>query len=138
MFRPGQLTTRTTRDVSMSNPPQIWLKYRPVRIGWVVQGRDLAQLLTAASWNTCLWGGRFNPIIPMDDIDLANNLIATFGVDVLIPVAASDATKAFIDNYSHLHKPTRAVCGQPSTCFSRLCLQRWLRCQRVGNRLTFG
>jgi hypothetical protein len=87
----------------MSNPPQIWLKYRPVRIGWVVQGRDLAQLLTAASWSTCLWGGRFNPIIPMDDIDLANNLIATFGVDILIPVATSDATKAFIANYSHLH-----------------------------------
>ena len=40
----------------MSNPPRIWLTYRPVRIGWVVEGSNLSQLVTAASWSTCLWG----------------------------------------------------------------------------------
>ena len=68
----------------------------------MVQGRELGNLIIAASWSTCLWGGRFNPIIPMDDADLANNLIRTFGVDVLIPVAASEATNAFVNKYPHL------------------------------------
>src|SRR5271166_3164677 len=87
----------------MSNPPRIWLTYRPVRIGWVVEGGNVSQLVTAASWSTCLWGGRFNPIIPLDDVELANNLIATFGVDVLIPIAACEATSAFTARYPHLH-----------------------------------
>src|SRR6266852_174346 len=87
----------------MSNPPRIWLTYRLVRIGWVVEGGNLSQLVTAASWSTCLWGGRFNPIIPIDDIEVANNLIATFGVDVLIPVVASEPTPTFIARYPHLY-----------------------------------
>lgn len=86
----------------MSNPPRIWLTYRPVRIGWVVEGGNVSQLETAATWSTCLWGGRFNPLIPIGDNELSNNLIETFGVDVLIPVGASDATKAFVANYPHL------------------------------------
>jgi hypothetical protein len=86
----------------MSNPPRIWLTYRPVRIGWVVEGGNVSQLETAATWSTCLWGGRFNPLIPISDNELSNNLIETFGVDVLIPVGASDATKAFVANYPHL------------------------------------
>jgi hypothetical protein len=86
----------------MSNPPRIWLTYRPVRIGWVVEGGNVSHLETAATWSTCLWGGRFNPLIPIGDNELSNNLIETFGVDVLIPVAATDATKAFVANYPHL------------------------------------
>jgi hypothetical protein len=33
----------------MGNPPRIWLDYRPVRIGWVVEGADVEQLATAAN-----------------------------------------------------------------------------------------
>jgi hypothetical protein len=87
----------------VSNPPRIWLDYRPVRIGWIVADRDVAQLTTAASWNSCLWGGRFNPIIPMADRELAAKLIRVFGVDVLLPVEATDETAAFIGSYPHLH-----------------------------------
>lgn len=87
----------------MGNAPRVWLDYRPVRVGWVVGLREIAQLATAASWNTCLWGGRFNPIIPLHDRDLADKLIQAFGVDVLIPVIPSDAATAFIATYPHLH-----------------------------------
>jgi hypothetical protein len=86
----------------MSSPPRIWLTYRPLRIGWVVEGGNVSQLKKAASWSSCLWGGRFNPIIPTNDVELANNLIATLGVDVLIHVEASDATWTFRDSYPHL------------------------------------
>src|SRR5271168_5052710 len=68
-------------ELSMGNPPRIWLDYRPVRIGWVVAEHDLGQLTAAASLNTCLWGGHFNPIIPMDDRGLSDKLIRLFGID---------------------------------------------------------
>jgi hypothetical protein len=89
--------------VRMRNPPRIWVDYRPVRIGWVISCRDVAQLATAARWNTCLWGGRHNCIIPSDDMMLANGLVATFGVDLLLPVQADDAVTAFINRFPHLH-----------------------------------
>ena len=41
----------------MANAPRIWLDYRPVRIGWVIADRDIAQLVTAAQWNTCCGAG---------------------------------------------------------------------------------
>jgi hypothetical protein len=86
----------SARGSSMSNPPRIWLDYRPVRIGWVVTDRDVAQLTAAAGWNSCLWGGRFNPTIPISDRGLSDQLIGLFGVDVLLPLAPTDETKTFI------------------------------------------
>ena len=87
----------------MSFPPRIWLDYRPVRIGWVIDGRDTAQLETAARWNACLWGGRYNPIISTEDTTLANQQIRLFGVDVLVPVITTTTTESFIKSHTHLH-----------------------------------
>lgn len=87
----------------MINPPRIWLEYRPVRIGWVVAERDLTEIATAACQNACLWGGRFNPIIPMYDRNIADKLINVFRVDVLLAVIPTAETKTFIDSYPHLH-----------------------------------
>ena len=67
----------------MSSTPQIWLTYRPIRIGWIVETGNVSQLLTALSWSTCLWGGRFTPIITIQDTELANDLIANFCLDAL-------------------------------------------------------
>jgi hypothetical protein len=74
-----------------------------MRIGWVAADRNVAHLTTAASWNSCLWGGRFNPIIPMADHELADKLIRVFGVDVLLPIEATDEMTAFIASFPHLH-----------------------------------
>jgi hypothetical protein len=87
----------------MSNPPRIWLDYRPVRIGWVVDERSVVPLVTTAGFNTCLWGGRFNPIVQCRDVKLATALIKLFKVDVLLPVQISDATAAFINSWPQLH-----------------------------------
>jgi hypothetical protein len=87
----------------MSLPPRIWLDYRPVRIGWVIDGRDMAQLETTARWNACLWGGRYNPIIMIDDTTLANQQTRLFGVDVLVAVVATTTTESFIKSHPHLH-----------------------------------
>jgi hypothetical protein len=86
----------------MANAPRIWLEYRPVRIGWVIPDRDIARLVTAATWNACLWGGRFNPIIPVHDAELADRLVRTFAVDLLISIEGTAATQAFIDRFPYL------------------------------------
>jgi hypothetical protein len=84
---------RTHLYGSMSNPPRIWLDYRPLRIGWVVDDPTVAALGAAAQFNSCLWGGRFNPIIPCRDAQLAAALVKLFNVDVLVPVQPNeDAT----------------------------------------------
>jgi hypothetical protein len=82
--------------------PRIWVDYRPVRIGWVTPERDIVRLATAAAWNSCLWGGRFNPIIPIHDAAQGDQLVRTFAVDVLIPVEGTEATRTFIDRFPHL------------------------------------
>ena len=87
----------------MSNPPRIRLDYRPIRIGWVVDEPSIAVLGTAAEFNTCLWGGRYNPIIPCREAQLALALVKLFNVDVLVPVHATESTASFIDRYPHLH-----------------------------------
>jgi hypothetical protein len=102
---------------TMQSEPRIWLDYRPVRIGWVVPDRDIARLATAATWNSCLWGGRFNPIIPIDDLAVANLLVKTFAVDVLIPVEGTDTTRAFIGRFPHLgHNRWREPILQRQQC----------------------
>ncbi len=87
----------------MSNPPRIWLDYRPVRIGWVVDEPNVDALAAAAEFNTCLWGGRYNPIIPCRETQLATALVKLFNVDVLVPVNETESTAAFIRAYPHLH-----------------------------------
>jgi hypothetical protein len=39
-------------------------RLRPVRFGFLVRPDDSARLQTIFQINTCLWGGRYNPIIP--------------------------------------------------------------------------
>jgi hypothetical protein len=101
----------------MSDAPRIWLEYRPVRIGWVIPDRDMARLTTAASWSSCLWGGRFNPILPIHDAALAVRLVRVFGVDLLIPIEGTPATQAFVDRFPHLrHNRWRNPIFQQGRC----------------------
>ena len=60
------------------NPPRIWLENRPLRIGWLVE-RNIEQLATAASWTSCLWGGLYNPVLPIIILLLLAAMVATFG-----------------------------------------------------------
>ena len=86
----------------MPSAPRIWLDYRPVRIGWVIPDRDITRFAKAAAWSSCLWGGRFNPIIPIDDSALADQLVKAFTLDLLIPIDATDAVRTFIERFPYL------------------------------------
>lgn len=81
--------------------PSIWLNYRPIRIGWVIGRNDMALTSIAARYSSCLWGGKFNPIIPAFEPDLADDLIKNFGVDVLHPLDESEETKRIIKQYEN-------------------------------------
>ena len=58
--------------------------YRPARIGFCIREGNLDDLRRAIKLTHTLWGGRFNPIIPVGtDLTLANNLVELFNVDFL-------------------------------------------------------
>lgn len=75
------------------------VSYRPVRIGFLVPPDDLSLVIRAARLSTCLWGGRYNPIIPFfekggerwqlsrsknEGIDIARGYVDFFEPDVLV------------------------------------------------------
>lgn len=64
------------------------VKYRPIKIGFLVESGDINALVKAAGMNNLLWGGIHNPIIPVsDDITFAEKIIKLFSVDVLCPIS---------------------------------------------------
>jgi hypothetical protein len=52
-----------------------------------------------------MWGGRFNPIIPVDKSDLAIQLVKLFRVDVLLPVSEDKTVAKFIEQFAYLPYP---------------------------------
>jgi len=80
--------------------------YRPLRIGFLIRHGDIGDLLTAAKLNTALWGGIYNPIVPVGgDPDLPDRLIRAFHVDVLHPVSDEPSVGAVFSNHSWLVWP---------------------------------
>jgi hypothetical protein len=52
-----------------------------------------------------LYGGRYNPIIVVDEIELANYLVELFAVDTLYAISSDKEIKEFIARYKHLSWP---------------------------------
>jgi hypothetical protein len=81
------------------------LRYRPVRVGWCIGRDDWAGLRAAVRRSFTLWGGRFNPLIIIDDPEQARRMVDLYRVDCLHAVGESSAAAAFIDQQSHLPWP---------------------------------
>ena len=62
-----------------------------------------------------LWGGRFNPIIVVDDVEEANLLVDVFRVDVVLPVGSAEALPEFVKRFPHLITPfsLRRIISEP-------------------------
>jgi hypothetical protein len=97
------------------------IKYRPLRIGWCLPDGDRVSLRKALRLTHAVWGGRYNPIIPVGDLDRGRELVKVFRVDILIPLAEDDAVKAFIGQFPYLSSPfldsrlfVESVSGRPS------------------------
>ena len=87
------------------NTLSIRLTYRPIRIGWCVHSDDREALQRAARLSFTIWGGRFNPIIPVDNVPLARNLVKLFRVDALLPISSGDQVTDFVGAHPHLPWP---------------------------------
>ena len=87
------------------NTLSVTVRYRPIRIGWCVRAGDFVALREALKLTFTMWGGCYNPVIPVDDFEFASSLIRLFRVDVLWPVSEDDAVKKFIDSFPHLPNP---------------------------------
>ena len=75
------------------------IRTRPIRIGFIVNPRDFASVRRCLRLNTCLWGGIYNPIIPVFDrspdrwrllhlrpkgLDIARGYMRFFEPDVIV------------------------------------------------------
>jgi hypothetical protein len=87
------------------NTLSLRIKYRPLKIGWCLSDGDFAGLRKALRLTHTLWGGRYNPMIRVGDLDLGRQLVNIFRVDVLIPLSDGKEVKAFIDQFPHLPNP---------------------------------
>jgi hypothetical protein len=66
------------------NTTRVYIKKRPVKIGFLIEEGNIEDLVEIAGINTLLWGGIYNPIIPINNKKLGENLIKTFDVDTII------------------------------------------------------
>lgn len=81
------------------------IQYRPIRIGWCVRDNNLEDYKKALRLTHTLWGGRYNPIIPIANFDAASELVSFFEVDVLFPISDDKCIVEFIDKFPHLPWP---------------------------------
>src|SRR6266513_6294151 len=80
--------------------------YRPLRIGFLVRHGEMADIMTAVELNTILWGGLYNPLIPVgSDHDFARQLVKIFRADVLHPVANAADVQTFFKFHTQLSWP---------------------------------
>lgn len=87
------------------NTLSIRIGYRPLKIGWCLNTGDMTSLEKAIRLTNTMWGGRYNPIIPVDQVKLAKQLISLFKVDILFPVSQDEEVDKFIEQFSYLPNP---------------------------------
>jgi hypothetical protein len=83
------------------------VRHRPARIGFLVHPGDFADLQSAAALCCVLWGGVYNPVIPVAAATdaTADDLLRQFQVDVLVPVGQSSEIDKFVARYPWLRSP---------------------------------
>jgi hypothetical protein len=84
---------------------RVGICYRPLRIAWAIRSGDHDAFCEAVKLTHTMWGGRFNPIVVIDQDDQAKALIELFRVDLIIPIGDSDEVKAFPSSFPYLINP---------------------------------
>jgi len=83
--------------------------YRPVRIGWCVNIDSFEQICKAIQYTTCLHGGCFNPIIPIESGQFGSRLIEQFKVDVLVSLCDIEEVKKNLPEHEYITTYTRLL-----------------------------
>lgn len=87
-------------------PINLRVRYRPIRIGWCIKEGDFEEFRKVLRLTHTLWGGRFNPIIPLGDPELARLIIKTFRVDCLYCPSESPEGNAVLAEFKYLLWPS--------------------------------
>lgn len=82
-------------------------KYQPLRVGFLVREGNIDDLVNAAEMNTLLWGGIFNPVIPVsnENSSFVRKLITLFRVDTFYSISNTEAIQKVVNDYSYLKDP---------------------------------
>jgi hypothetical protein len=101
------------------------LRLRPVRIAFLVNPRDFTAVRNCIRLNTCLWGGWYNPIIPVFDRapalwkehdwkakgrDISRGYMRFFEPEVVVEAEPNLATKVRWEPEERYLSTTRLVC----------------------------
>ncbi|MGH9823668.1 MAG: hypothetical protein ACREDR_10500 [Blastocatellia bacterium] len=87
-------------------PKNLSVKLRPLRIGFLLRAGCIEDIVRAAELNTLLYGGMYNPILPVgDDNRLTDLTLALFNVDVLLALEESPEIDKFKERYPYLRDP---------------------------------
>jgi hypothetical protein len=81
---------------------RINISYRPLRIGWAISKDDIASFRQAVKYSYAFWGGRFNPILIIDNEEEVERLVDLFRIDFIVPLGTSDEVKKFPEKFPHL------------------------------------
>lgn len=82
------------------------IRYRPVKIGFLVRNGYISDIVKASGINTLLWGGIYNPIIPtFKDIKLSKLLIDLSKVDILFPISNTKEIGILLKEYEYRKSP---------------------------------
>jgi len=82
------------------------IQYRPIRIGFCIRENNFEDYRKALRLTHTLWGGRYNPIIPIGGgTDLESKLVESFKVDALFPVENDETISNFLKKFPHLPWP---------------------------------
>lgn len=81
------------------------LSYRPLRIAWAVEAGDFAGLRRAVRFSHALWGGQFNPIVVVDRMAEARQLMEQFRPDMIWPASSGETAKKFGEAFPNLITP---------------------------------
>jgi hypothetical protein len=76
--------------------------YRPVRVGWCVRYGNMDEIAKCIRQSCTLWGGRYNPLIPVGGDTDSDAIIQQLGVDILYPASAAPELATFINSFSYL------------------------------------
>jgi hypothetical protein len=89
------------------NTISVRVSYRPIRVAWCIDEGSLEQFRIAIRLSSTLWGGKFNPIVPIGSGDLreAKQLQQTFRVDALFSLSETPKVVDFVQRASHLPWP---------------------------------
>ncbi len=76
-------------------------RLRPSRYAFVVNDGDLDAALQAASLNAALWGGIYNPIVPLTPSENRDGLLKAFDPDLLVNLTGADLPADLAGRHEH-------------------------------------